>query len=252
MFKFLSFLKKNMQVADIDTERLQKAANEAAMKWALQTIEDYYTGHNSPYKQELTKQLNAKAFDCNLELPDVIALINGGITREIDVIANTAIAKTFLPLAQKLLTRAEKEANFSELLEAFVEATNWDCNEYEQYQYQCEINQEARLDTFKRVKVSVSDIVYEFSLYEVRETRELPDEEKKYTIVALPYRSTHNMYEKKMKISLDGGATLELPFTTEILHDQFLSQMARYIMANTVITIDRTNFKDEWFDEDDN
>ena len=44
----------------IDTEVLQEKVNQAAMKGALSTIEDFYTGYNSPFKKAIKEDLESK------------------------------------------------------------------------------------------------------------------------------------------------------------------------------------------------
>lgn len=75
----------------------------------------------------------------------------------------------------------------------------------------------------------------------------------------LPYRlsdSSRNRYsslnystKETMKLSLDGGATLELPFTRGILENDFVRYCARLIMGNCNIALDVTEFSDDMFPE---
>ena len=54
-----------------------------------------------------------------------------------------------------------------------------------------------------------------------------------------------------MKISLDGGATLELPFTKGILEDEFTSFIARLDIGNNNIVFDVDDFDEDMFPQDD-
>jgi hypothetical protein len=63
--------------------------------------------------------------------------------------------------------------------------------------------------------------------------------------------SRYSSITKKMKISLDGGATLELPFTPGILEDNFLSYIAKLIIANSRITFDVKDFNEDMFPENE-
>lgn len=51
-----------------------------------------------------------------------------------------------------------------------------------------------------------------------------------------------------MKVSLDEGASMEIPFTCGILHSDFLTYIANLVMFKTKIVIDKTYFDDEYED----
>jgi hypothetical protein len=51
-----------------------------------------------------------------------------------------------------------------------------------------------------------------------------------------------------MKIKVE-GAELEMPFTPDVLRDDFISFMARLVISKSVITMDTTDFDDNLFPE---
>jgi hypothetical protein len=53
--------------------------------------------------------------------------------------------------------------------------------------------------------------------------------------------------KQTMKISLDGGATLELPFTKGVLEDPFVSFIARLVIGNNNIIFDVNEFDEDMF-----
>lgn len=74
--------------------------------------------------------------------------------------------------------------------------------------------------------------------------------------MSLPYCLNENKkyyreYEKndKMKLSLDGGATLELPFVRSILENNFVRFCARLVIGNSNIVFDVTEFDEDMFPE---
>jgi hypothetical protein len=237
----------------IDTKILQEKANEYAQLGAEKTLKEFYTGYNSPYIKAINENLENRGFDSNFELPDVVANINAAITTEIDNIANSAIAKTFVPLVTKFLTRADKEMNLSEILKKFIEYCDFNHEEESVDDYTCSIvdsyehEPESCLHGYWHV-VSLSNYKksFEIRLYKKDKKVDL------YEVTSLPSEYTTKGRERTMKLTLSEGATLEMPFTQNVLHDDFMCFLARLIMAETKITIDVKDFDEDMFPERDN
>jgi hypothetical protein len=237
----------------IDVKVLQEKANEYAQKGAESVLNDFYNGYSSPYKKALEENLKNRGFDNNFELPDVVAQINTFITNEIDNIANAAVAKTFVPLVTKFLTRAPKEINLSDILKEFIEYCDYKDNEEDEYDYNYDF-----VDSYENepesclhgywfvVSISNSEKSFELRLYKKDKKVDL------YEITSLPSDYNRKGMEKTMKISLLEGASLELPFTQNVLQDDFMSYIARLLMAETKITIDVKGFEDWMFPEREN
>ncbi len=225
----------------LNTETLQKKANEYAMQGAIKSIEEYYCGYNSPFRKTIEEELKKTELGHgSIALPDVISLINDSLSKEIDVIANTAISKTFLPLVQRFLTRAQKETNFSDILKEFVEAT--DSKEFED----CSVTVKESSYGWLEVNISVDERTYDLTLH--KDYHSEKEAVQKYNILSLPYNS--DKHRQTMKISID-GASLELPFSGDILQDNFISFVARLIIANTKITMDCREFSEDMFPHDE-
>lgn len=226
--------------ATVDINTLQEKANEFATKGALKAIEDFYTGYNSPYKKGIIENLSSKSVDnFSFALPDILALINEHLTIEIDAIANTAVAKSFVPLVAQFLTRQEKTADFSDILKQFIETAGYDEKDPDNFNSICEKDK-----THGWYNVELSDLKrsYSFTLYENYESKKT--DHIKYQLLSLPY--TDKTDRSVMKISIE-GASLELPFTRDILKDSFVSKLAGYVISNTVITMDTTYFNEDMF-----
>ncbi|WP_131535530.1 hypothetical protein [Pedobacter nototheniae] len=225
----------------IDIEKLQQAANEFAMKGALKTLEDFYTGYNSPYRKAIEDNLNGKGVESyKMELPDIIAVLNESISNEIDAIANTAIAKTFVPLVSKFLTRQEKEIKMSDILKQFVEtAATYKGPDRDDYNLQLNFNSQ-----YKWYEMEITDGIraYTATLHCVYATRDLPLNQRKYQFLSLP--NDGNAYKHSMKLSCD-GCTLELPFVKDVLKDEFQSYIAGLLIASSEISLDIEYFE-EW------
>lgn len=231
----------NTIIPEINTEELQIAANKYAQEGAIKTIKDFYTGYNSPYIKALEQNLLNRGFDHAFTLPDVVANINEALSAEIDKIANAAVAKTFIPLVTKILTRADAEMKFSQILEKFIEHVRF---EYDSDQDSDDFDVEVEKDdkSFLRLVISNSDKRYEIGFYNEKTSKE--ESKDVYTIYSLP--KNHGKSNQTMKIAID-NATLELPFTPGILYDDFIAFIAGLVMAQTKITFDVMDFNDDMF-----
>lgn len=225
----------------LDLEELQKKADIAAMKGATETINEFYSGYNSPYKKAIEEQLKKHELSSNIALPDIVAIINESLSREIDIIANTAISKTFIPLVQKFLTREEKEINFSDFLKEFIECTN--SKDYDDYSVEI-----TRKEKYDWLEILISCKGKEYNLTFHLDWNSKKEVVTKYQLLSLPYSEAK--YQPMVKLTVEGG-TIELPFTRDILQDDFMSYIARLIMANTKITMDCNHFTEEMFENDD-
>lgn len=237
----------------LDLNYLQQKANEYAQKGAEEAIKDFYNSYNSPYKKAIEENLKNKGLDNNFDIPDIIAVLNDKLSQQVDEIANTAISKTFVPLVKEFLTREESEINFSDILRKFIESTEFkydDDLDSDDYEVQKIDDQDKRFGTtFFEYQITNGKVGYELRFYKNNE---------KTTIMTLPYKLDESGrysrgYESKhtMKISLDGGATLELPFTKGILEDSFISYIARLVIGNNNIIFDVDSFDDDMFPTDE-
>jgi hypothetical protein len=227
----------------LSTEVLQEKATEAAMKGAIQSIEEYYTGWNSPYKKMIEEQLSKTEISANLNLPDIVSIINESLSKEIDLIANTAVAKTFIPLVQRFLVREEKEVNFSEILKKFIEVSGAENS------YDCEVDIKESTHGWLDIELTSEDQSYSVTLHQDYKSRN--EEVKKYCILSLPSEKPSNTYySQTMKVSLD-GVTLEMPFVKDVLQDEFVSYIARLVMGKCLITMDCDSFDEDMFERDE-
>lgn len=234
----------------IDTEKLQQKANEYAQQGAEKMLQDFYTGYDSPYVKALKDNLEGRGFNANFELPDVIAEINTQLSTEIDKIANTAISKTYLPLVTHFLTRAKPKMNLSDILKEVIEMSDFNHNEHDYDDY--EISLEDSYPSSSVLNGSFFDMIVsfpenEYTVHLSRTDKSL--DKKEYKLLGLPRNNNRNSHGQMMKLSLDAGATLEIPFNKDILHEPFISFTARLLMAETKITMDVDGFHEDMFPE---
>lgn len=237
----------------LNLEHLQQKANEHAQKGAEEAIKEFYNSYNSPYKKAIEENLKNKGIDNNFDIPDIIAVLNDKLSEQVDQIANSAIAKTFVPLVKEFLTREDSEIKFSYILQKFIESTDFKYDDdLDSYDYHVEkVEDEDRRFgiSFFEYKITNGKIGYELRFYKNSE---------KTTIMSLPYKIDDNgrfsvrfESKEKMKISLDGGASLELPFVKGILEDRFISFIARLVIGNNNIIFDVESFDEDMFPQNE-
>lgn len=236
----------------LNLEQIQQKANEYAQKGAEEMLKEFYTGYDSPYKKAIKENLIGKGLDENFDIPDIVAVLNQKLSAEIDVIANTAIAKTFIPLVKEFLTREAVEVKFSQILEKFINCTDFEYSDIDVEDYTVNrVDREGRssslADTFPVYQITNGKEGFEIHFFRNGDT---------LTIMSLPQQleasgKYYREYERKdkMRISLDGGATLELPFMRGILDNDFMRYCARLIIGNTNVILDVEDFNDEMFPE---
>ncbi len=234
----------------LDTDALQKKANDSAQRGAEEAIKDFYTGYDSPYKKAIKENLQNKGLDNTITIPDILGILNESISKEIDLIANNAVSKSFIPLIKKFLTRADAEISLSDILKEFIQCSRFEYDEDSNIEdYELTITKDE--GSFVRMEIENRNVKYELNFFIKTNKDETP---KIYEIYVLPtmtdksYKSSlySSSVSKTMKLSLD-GVTLELPFTPKVLEDKFMTYIATLVIANTKITFDVDGFHDDMF-----
>lgn len=224
----------------LDMEQLKKATNEAAMRGALKAIEEYYTSYRSPFIEAITDQLKEQQIGGIIELPDIVALINKSLSAEVDKIANSAVANSFIPLVSKILAREDKEVRFSDILQDFVDEFKYETPDPDDFSV---LIKEHPVHEWLDVTINAPERNYRFTLHRHNESKK--ENLKKYRLLSLPY-GLYDSSSRKMKLSID-NATLELPFTPDVLSDKFTAKLARLVLSDSLITIDTEYFDESMF-----
>ena len=223
----------------LDMEEIQKKANEYALKGAVECIKEYYTGYNSPFKKEIENRLNQMSPSFCFTMPEVMGVINESLSSQIDIIANEAIAKSYVPLVRKFLTRGEEVIRVSDIVDKFKQQ-----HEYDDEPIEVEISKNERYGWYD-MKLECGDEKCRITLHEDSKNEQ---GQQFYSMLGLPYEHKRGSYDRNMKITLDEGTFMEIPFTCGILHNNFLTYVANLVMFKTKIVIDKTYFDDEYED----
>lgn len=225
----------------LDMKVLQEKANEYAMKGAIESIKDYYTGYSSPFVNKIKEELNKQDLHWNMQLPDILSLINDSLVKEMDVVANSAVLHTYVPMVKKFLTRVDGEITFSEILKEFIEAVNPDDPD----DCTCDVSENKDHD-WLNVTIEHEKRTYELTLHLDRDSSKAGI--KKYCILSLPYNSWKDTRKGNMIFSMD-NTKLEFPFERDIIRDDFMSYIAKVVMCQSLITMDVTDFDEGMFPE---
>jgi hypothetical protein len=232
----------------LDNKVLQEKANEFAMKGAIDTIKEYYTGYNSPFKEAFDSHLKGKDIHFGFEIPDIISRMNEALMQQADLIANHAIAQTLIPQFKELLTRAEATMNFSDILKTFIDVNYGvkydDCSV--EITNPRDYHEKPDIYDWLNVQIASDERTYRFTLH--KHDKKESGKNAKYTLLSLP--SFDKNSTQTMTLYLDDiKGSVEMPFVPNVLSDRFVSFMARLVMSSTIITLDTQEFDENMFPE---
>lgn len=105
----------------LDMNVIQKAAQDAAMKAALEEVKDYYLGYNSPYRKQLKEYMAKNAPSTRLELPEFSELLSKSLTAEIENFVNKKCVESFAQELRKGFTHLKEESDGTILLTNLAE-----------------------------------------------------------------------------------------------------------------------------------
>ena len=230
-----------LTVPEIDKEKLQKVANEAAQKAFFTVVNDYYNEYKSPYQKKVREQLDKQEFSYALQLPDILSKINESLSAEIDRIANEAVAYTYLPLISRILIRIQKYLKWSEVLKMIISELEPEESEYADFLFSYTHDKLGWLNC----KLNTPENVYEFTLH-TTEYKPKPGSEIKYRLLCFPENKGLEKYRRKMVIRKD-DVTIEMPFTPGIIQDKVMSIFMKLMLSNCEIDMDCDSFDDEMF-----
>lgn len=235
----------NLQILPVlDTEVLKEKAQAAAMKGAEEAIKEYYTGYKSPFIKAITEELENQKPGLFLQLPDIIGLINDSLSKRIDEIANAAVAQSFVPMVNKILTRAEKDVKFSDILQQFVDLFEDDKKHPDAFE--CTVRENTGYGWLD-VSICCDGSEYNLTLHKDRVEA---GQAQTYSLLSLPRGNGYKDSSlDKMTLHVE-GAKLELPFIRDILSNDFMAYCARLIMCESNLHIDTREFQDWMFPED--
>lgn len=236
-----------MEPIKLDEKKLQELAEKYAMEGAEKAIKEFYTGYHSEYMKQLNKVCYDRMPSICFDPVDITAEINKAIKQRITAIANEAVANTFIPLIERMLTNTPNNLMTSGIL-------------YQKYGDYVKEREDDDFDAdYLEIKVETdayfTKLIFgydgndEFCLYLSEAGYDQDGNEKLYMMHSLP---THRNYKedgsRMMTLHLGDGRRLEMPFEPDALNNSFVRSCARAVIYQTKIAIDRYH---EYHNEDD-
>lgn len=246
-----------MEPIKLNEQKLQEAAEKYAIKGAEEAIKEFFTGYKSPFMEEVKKQLEEKVeTSIFFNLASMTAAINQAMNDKISEMANTVVAQTFLPMLNNLLSEERKQVvSTQDLYQHFGDTMKEDDGEDFDEEY-LELQMKDGLSIYNIHKTLYflyrGDCKYELSLMSCSDPKTDEDGNTLFHITSLPgssiYRRDSYPRERQMRIRLNEGATLEMPFVPDVLRDEFMRYVAGLLLCNTKITLCRDH---DYYDNDD-
>lgn len=235
-----------MKEIKLDEQKLQEMAQQYAMQGAEKAIKDFYTGYDSPFMKEVQRQLSEK-MKTNLffELSQMTAAINQALNNKVSEMANTVVANTFLPMLNRMFSQERKTVvTTQDLYEHFGDAMKEDLDdEFDPERMELEIKDSPGSYSDHQYLYFRYDGDTKFELSLMSNSKPKTDDygNTLYMITGLPgcsqYRMDNYPRERQMRIRLNEGATLEMPFTPDVLRDEFMRYVAGLLLTNTMVII---------------
>lgn len=236
-----------MEAIKLDEAKLQKMTEKYAIEGAEKAIREFYTGYNSPFMKQVLKQLEESMPDnLHFDMPTMTAAINKAISEKVTEMANTVVANTFLPMLNRLFSQERKSVvTTADIFNRFGDTMRDGLGD--------EFDRELLELQFGKKSGTFYNYITLYFLYGGEEKYTLniisdgpkngcEQSDKFYKITELPgyshYNPSYYPAVRLMKIRMD-GATLEMPFTPDMLRDEFMRYVAGLLLNNTKVTIAR-------------
>lgn len=232
----------NLEQPKIDIKSIQERANAAAEKAYLKEIEEYYTSYNSPYRRLIEEELNKQKFHYGMKLPNIMGKLNEALSKEIDTIANNAIANSYIPMVSNALVGLDKEITLSFLLKEIIKELEPERDVFDEFSF--EFKKDKGYDWLNCELYTPEDNYY-FTLH-TSTTKE--GEKQKYQLLSFPRNKHKSGYNSNMIIYKD-DVKIEMPFTPNILHDKVLNLFFKMMLSGSKITMDCDGFYEDMFPE---
>lgn len=236
-----------MKEIKLDEQKLQELAEKYAMEGAEKAIKEFYTGYHSEYMKQVEKVCQDRMPSIYFDPVDITAEINKAIKQRITAIANEAVAKTYIPLIERMLTKTPNNLMTSGML--FQEYGNY-VKEREGDDF-CAGYLEIRVET----DVYFTKLIFgydgndEFRLYLSEAGYDQDGKKKLYMTHSLPSDCNYkNDGSRMMTLHLGNGRRLEMPFVPDALNNSFVRSCAQAVIYQTKIVID---YHHEYYNEED-
>src|SRR5574343_213624 len=241
---------------EIDQEKINQKAKEAAEKAILQEVEEYYNGYNSPFRKKIREELSEQKSNFLLQIPDLSVIISQKINNEIDKIAANFVGSTVLNDLTEILVRAKKELKLSEILKVFVEYAINENGDLDSDDFECNI-EDAKDKYFFGIILKAGDIEFKIRCHKKEITEEING--KKFTVMNVKMKDSRgstlfnfgHSSKEELKINHADGHTISVPFDRYIADDNFGKYIYKLMLCNSIIEFDTNDFNEDMFPENE-
>lgn len=221
---------------NLDPEKLKEIGVNAMYKAAEDTIKSYYNDYDSPFKKLIREQLKAHRANIHLEMPGILGLLNDRLNAFADQVANESFSKLFIPEVSDFLLNAPTVTKISELVALYAKE-----NYIEPHQVNFSAEKHPRHGWIS-LKIGYKKEAYNLTLHY---NDLIKKEASGYVFLSLPY--DRNRHESKMVLRVGENASLELPYRTDVLRDRFTNEIAKMVLARTLVELDFENLECEFY-----
>lgn len=244
----------NFETPTIDMAKIQQAANDAASKAIIDEVTSYYTGYSSPFRKKIREYIENNAPSVNFQLPNFAEALENSVKKEIESIANAAGIRQTCKAIREGFVHLKHEDDGTVLLSTI----------FEEFAYYLDDNSGSQIDlTIREGNGYFSNDKYgKLTVHNVNSIGDEKDfqfdiwfnkqDDGLYKIISMPYASKEEdgVYRTKLKIKTKDGLTVEMPSYSGISDNHILLVIAKCIMFNIKIKIDKTYFE-HYVSEDD-
>ena len=226
-----------MEPIKLDDKKLQELAEQYAMKGAEQAIKEFYTGYRSEYMKQVEKVCNDHMPSIYFDPVDITAEINKAIKQRITAIANEAVARTYIPLINGMLSHTADNFTTSACLFQTYGDYVKDREEDDFDSYELELKWQTDAYFNKLIFCYKGD--EEFILYLSDAGFGKDGKERVYTTHSLPLNHAWKSDKSRtMTLHIDGKTKLDMPFEPDVLNNDFMRDCARLAIYQTKIAIE--------------
>lgn len=235
---------ETLEQPKIDVKLIQEAANKAAEKAYLKEIEDYYTSYSSPFRKLIKKELEKQELSYPLELPNILETLNDSLKQEVDLIANNAIANTYVPMIGSALVGLPKEMKLYDILKLVIQEIEPDREDFDDFEFSWNKHEKYEwLQCYLRTPKNTYDLTLHHSTFD--------GSDNKYRLLGFPYGTKSDTYAKQKMTVIKDDVKIEMPFTPNILNDKVLKICFKLMLGSTEIEMNCDGFDEGMFPEED-
>lgn len=229
-----------MKEIKLPEEKIQQLAEKYAMEGAEKAIREYYTGYNSPYVKAITARIESIAPNPRFDLPDLTAAINKALADKITDLANEVVAKTYIPLFNRLFTPCQEnvvstESLFQEFGD-YIKDREGDEFDSEELNFGTNIHSYGLGSLLFKYQ---GEVEFELTIWEDGHNE---NGDRLYVLHRLPGTSSWDKMSNRarmMKITLTDGASAEVPIIDDVLSNDFMAYCAKLLICKTKIEINK-------------